>query len=66
MIFEEKYFSHYVLLTDQISLPDCTYLLSNLWRQNFEINLSFPINPFYCITKKSGQKCKNLKNEKSL
>ena len=23
VIFEEEYFSHYDLLTDQISLPDC-------------------------------------------
>ena len=25
MIFDEKYFSCYILLTDQISLPDCLY-----------------------------------------
>ena len=27
MIFEEKYFSSYILLTDKISLPDCFYFL---------------------------------------
>ena len=32
---------------------------------NFEINLSFLIELFSCITKKSGQKCKYLKNEKT-
>ena len=32
---------------------------------NFEINHTFLIKPFYCITRKSGQKCKYLKNEKS-
>ena len=26
-IFEEIYFAHYILLTDQISLPDCLYFL---------------------------------------
>ena len=32
---------------------------------NFKINLSSFIKPFFCITKKSGQKFKYLKNEKS-
>ena len=32
---------------------------------NFEIDHSFLIKPFFYITKKSGQKCKYLKNEKS-
>ena len=27
MIFQEKCFSSYILLTEQISLPDCLYLL---------------------------------------
>ena len=27
MIFQEKYFSSFILLTDQISLPDCIYIL---------------------------------------
>ena len=33
---------------------------------NFEVKLDFLINPIFYITKKSGQKCKYLKNEKSL
>ena len=32
---------------------------------NFEFSYSFLIKPFFCITKKPGQKCKNVKNEKS-
>ena len=31
----------------------------------FKINLSFLIKPFSYMSKKSGQKCKYLKNEKS-
>ena len=31
---------------------------------NFEINHSFVIKPFFCISKMSGQKCKNLKNKR--
>ena len=27
MIFEEKYFSRYILLTNQTSLPECLYFL---------------------------------------
>ena len=27
MIFQEKHLSYYILLTDQISLPDCLYFL---------------------------------------
>ena len=27
MIFEERYFSRYILLIDQILLPDCPYFL---------------------------------------
>ena len=30
MIFEEKYFSCYILLTDQFSLPDCLYFSRHL------------------------------------
>ena len=33
---------------------------------NFEIYLSFRIKPFYYMNKKSEQKMKYLKNEKSL
>ena len=32
--------------------------------KTLEINRSFLIKPFFCITKKSGQKFKNLKNGK--
>ena len=64
------------LLTDRISLTFVTFsswdigqyvydLLSNMWRHKFKINLSFLIKPFFYITKKSGQKRKYLKNEKS-
>ena len=49
MIFEENCFSRYILLTDQISLPDCLYFLRywkyeylnylfiSLWRHKFWI-----------------------------
>ena len=40
-----------------ICCPVCTVI-------NFEINLSCLIKSFIYITKKSGQKCKYLKNEK--
>ena len=33
---------------------------------NFEINLSFPIKPFYCMTKKIGKKNKCLVKKESL
>ena len=60
MIFQEKCFSSYMLLADQISLPDCLYflrdigqyvycdcLLSRMWKlTDFEINLIFIIKPF--------------------
>ena len=49
MVFEEKYLSCYILLTDQISLPDCLYFL---------------IKPFFYITKKSGQKNVNTSRTK--
>ena len=69
--------SRYILLTDQISLPDCfhflrywqyvyfNYLLSNVQSvaPNFEINLSFVITMLFSCNQKSGQKCKYLKNE---
>ena len=32
--------------------------------KNFQINYSFLIEPLFYITKKSGQNCKYLKNEK--
>ena len=54
-IFQEKYVFCYVLLSDQTSF----YFL-RCWT-----NLCFLIKPFFYITKKSGQKFKYLKNEKS-
>ena len=59
MVFEEKYFSSYVLLSDQFILEDCfhfmrywamcvccNYLLTRLWTLNFEINVIFLIKSF--------------------
>ena len=60
MISEEKYFSYYILLTDQIPLSDCLFDVINL-----EINLIFLIKLFCYMTKKSRQKFKYLENEKS-
>ena len=58
IIFEEKYFSGYILLTDQISLSGCLYFV-RYWAIcvvivcqpgcgviNFEINLVFLTKPF--------------------
>ena len=53
MILEEKYLSHFIVLTDQISLSDCRYFLK-FWKisvfaivcfqvfdvKNFEITLA--------------------------
>ena len=59
IIFEEKYFSCYILLPDQISLFGCLYLaifgnmclviVCKLGNDiiNFEINIFFPIKPFF-------------------
>ena len=68
MIFQEKYFSYYILLTD-------LYFLSYIYILNIyivitcclvcEINLSILIKSFYYIIKKSEQKCKYLKNERA-
>ena len=74
MIFQEKYFQLYTLLTDHISLSGYLYFL-RYWViliiccpvcdvTNFEINHRFLIKPVFYITKMSGQKCKYLKNEK--
>ena len=77
MIFKEKYFSRYILIADQISLSDylyflrylqyvyCNSLCSNLRRHKFCDSLSFLIKLFPTQLKKSGQKCKYLKNGKS-
>ena len=70
MIFKEKYFSRFILLVDQISLPDCLYFLIIICCSvceviNFKINFGFLIKPVFYITKTSRQKCKYLKNKKS-
>ena len=78
MIFREKCFSRYIILTDEISLSDCPYFL-RYWAIsvlqllfsfqghdviNIEINLIFLIKPFFNMTKKSRQKFKYLENKK--
>ena len=68
MIFEEKYFSCYTLLTDQILLSHCLYLLrywtiyvlklfvvQSVTSYVFKINHSFLIEPIFYITKKLRQ-----------
>ena len=71
----EKNIYHIILFTDQISLTDCFYFwiaFTNFLccpvcdAINFEINLRFLIKPYLCITKKSGQECKYLKNKHNL
>ena len=59
IIFEEKYFSCYILLIDQISLSVCLYFvrLGNMSIaiacepgcdvMNFDVNLIFLIKPFF-------------------
>ena len=53
MIFEEKYISRYILLTDQIPLTDCLPVDEVV---NFESNLNFLIEPFSYMTKKVSKK----------
>ena len=78
MIFQEKCFSCYAPLTDQISLPSLPLLLEILVNMcivivskqvfdviHFEINLIFPIKPFSSMTENSRQKFKYLVNVKS-
>ena len=75
MVFQEKYFSCYILLKDKIYLSDClyfmgywaiyvywNYLLSSLWRLSFEINLSFLIKLFSYMTKKLEKLMKYLQS----
>ena len=71
MIFQEKRFSFYILLTDQFSLPYCLYFLrywtkSVLQLLDFQVVIhNFEVNPFSYIIKKSRQKPKYLENKKS-
>ena len=70
MIFDGKCFSCYILLTDQISLPDCLYFLrhSAICMLKFFVSLIvtsliFLIKPFSYMTKKLRQKFKYLYGE---
>ena len=75
MIFQEKCFLFYILLTYQISLSDCLNFL-RYWAiciaivcspgcevGNFEIDFIFLIKSFFYMTKKSMLKIKYLVNE---
>ena len=77
MIFQQKCFSCYILLTDQIFIVWLSLLFEILGNMciaivfwpgcdviNFEINLIFLIKPFLCMIRKSKQKLKYLENEK--
>ena len=77
MIFEQKYFSSYILLIDLLSLPE--YLFAWISGNTsiviafypvcdvikFQIYLSFLIKLFSYMTKKVKKKSIYLKNEKS-
>ena len=73
LILGEKYFSLYILLTEQISLSDFLFLLEMLGNMsivvvcfpdcdviNFEINLNFPNKPCPVIGQKSQDKNLNI------
>ena len=75
LVFEEIYFSDYILLADQFSLRDCLHFLrywavcvlfvvQSLTSYILKVTLAFLSICFSSITKKSEQKCKNLKNKK--
>ena len=76
MIFQEKYFSCYILLTDQISLSDCIYF-SRYWTicasQLFvnhtgiikiEINFIFLIKPLWYMTKSQDKNLNILRTKR--
>ena len=76
MIFEEKHFSCYSLLTDQMSLSGCLFwdigqhvycncLLTRSWRHNFDLKISFYSSRFFYMTKMPRQKFKYLENKRS-
>ena len=68
MIFEEKCFACYTLLTDQMLLSDCLYFLRNqaiCLLQLFVNHFIFLIKSFLYVSKKSRQKLKYLDNDKS-
>ena len=64
MFFQEKCFSCYILITDQISFSDCLYI-SRYWTicilqlfVNQAVGLIFLVKPFWYLTNKSRQKLK--------
>ena len=75
MIFEEKYFSFYILVTDQISLHDCLYFV-RYWAISvlqlfinhvmtsyiLELTLFFSWSRFFYMNNKSRQKSKYLES----
>ena len=76
--FQEKCFSCYILLTDQISLSDYLYFLRYwaIWCIaivcfpgcdviSFEINLIFSIKPFFYIAKNLRQNFKYLRAKRA-
>ena len=77
MIFEEKGFSRYILLTDQNFTVWLLLLLETLGNIciviicfpvnviNFKLFLAFVLNRFPTSAKKPGQKFKYLENERS-
>ena len=75
MIFQENFFSYYILLTDQISLSDYLETMGNMCIAtvcfpgcdaiSFEINIIVLIKPFWYMNINSRDKFKFLENEKS-
>ena len=71
MIFQEKCFKGYILVTDQFSLPGCPICVLQLFFDQFVTSQTlkstniFLMKPFSQLTKKSRQKFKYLGNEKS-
>ena len=77
MTFHKKYFSCYILLTDQIVFPDWLHflrylsvyvycLLTSFWYHiNSKIKFIFQIKPLFYMAKKSIQKYKYLENKNS-
>ena len=77
MIFEEKYFSWYILSTDHVSLSGCLYFMRywaicvlqmfvNQIVTSWILKLYFQSSRFSNMPKKSWQKLKYLENKSSL
>ena len=78
MIFQEKCFSCYILLTDQISLPDCLYF-SRYWvirglqlfvnqvvtSQNLKLTLSFQSSCFATWPKRQDKNLNILRTKRA-